>query len=132
MEIQFRINEKVAASAVIEVFKNSGINRPVDDPKRIQTMLDNSNLIVTAWNGTELVGIARSVTDFSYCCYLSDLAIKKEYQKFGIGKTLIELTQQSGGEQTTLLLLSSSSAMEYYPKVGFEKVENGYLIKRKT
>lgn len=132
MEIQFRINEKVAANAVIEVFKNSGINRPVDDPKRIQTMLDNSNLTVTAWNGIELVGIARSVTDFSYCCYLSDLAIKKEYQKFGIGKTLIELTQQSVGEQTALLLLSSTSAMEYYPKVGFEKIENGYLIKRKT
>ena len=131
MEIQFRINEKVAALAVIEVFQNAGINRPVDDVKRIQTMLDNSNLIVTAWNGTELVGIARSVTDFCYCCYLSDLAIKKEYQKFGIGKTLIELTQQSIGEQTMLLLLSNSSAMEYYPKVGFEKAENGFIIKRK-
>ncbi len=131
MEIQFRINEKVAALAVIEVFKNAGINRPVDDVKRIQTMLDNSNLIVTAWNGTELVGIARSVTDYCYCCYLSDLAIKKEFQKFGIGKTLIELTQQTIGEKTMLLLLSTTSAMEYYPKVGFEKAENGYIIKRK-
>ncbi len=132
MEIHFRINEKVSALAVMEVFRNSGINRPFDDEKRIQTMLDNSNLIISAWNGTELIGIARSITDFSYCCYLSDIAIKKEYQKFGIGKTMIEPTQQSIGEQTMLLLLSNTSAMEYYPKVGFEKVENGYVIKRKV
>ena len=63
---------------------------------------------------------------------LSDLAIKKQHQKFGIGKTLIELTQEAIGEQTMLLLLSNISAMEYYPKVGFEKVENGYIIKRKA
>ncbi|MDO9184985.1 MAG: GNAT family N-acetyltransferase [Bacteroidota bacterium] len=132
MEIQFRTNEKVTAEAVIEVFKSSGINRPVDDVKRMQTMLDNSNLVVTAWKGMELIGISRSVTDYSYCCYLSDLAVKKEYQKFGIGKTLIDITQQAIGEQTMLLLLSTTSAMEYYPKVGFEKVENGYIIKRKT
>lgn len=132
MEIQFRTNEKVKAESVIEVFKSSGINRPIDDVKRIQTMLDNSNLIVTAWKGFELIGISRSVTDYSYCCYLSDLAVKKEYQKFGIGKTLIDITQQAIGEQTMLLLLSTTSAMEYYPKVGFEKVENGYIIKRKA
>lgn len=132
MEIQFRTNEKVTAEAVIDVFKSSGINRPVDDVKRMQTMLDNSNLVVTAWKGMELIGISRSVTDYSYCCYLSDLAVKKEYQKFGIGKTLIDITQQAIGEQTMLLLLSTTSAMEYYPKVGFEKVENGYIIKRKV
>lgn len=131
MQIQFRVNEKLNAQAVIEVFKSSGIVRPIDDEKRIQAMLDNSNLIVSAWNGNELIGIARSVTDYNYCCYLSDLAIKKGHQKFGIGKTLIELTQEAVGVNTMLLLLSNSSAMEYYPKVGFEKVENGYIIKRK-
>src|ERR1035437_7931206 len=132
MEIHFRVNEKVTAQAVIEVYKSSGINRPIDDVKRIQSMLDNSNLIITAWNGTELIGIARALTDFTYCCYLSDLAIKKKHQKLGIGKTLIELTQETIGEQTMLLLLSSNPAMEYYPKIGFEKVGNGFIIKRKA
>lgn len=131
MKIQFKINSKVSAEAVIEVFKNSGISRPVDDKKRIQAMLDNSNLVITAWNGIHLIGIARSVTDFNYCCYLSDLAVIKEHQKSGIGKTLIELTQNTIGDQTMLLLLSADPAMGYYPKVGFEKVENGFIIKRK-
>ena len=131
MRIQYKINAKVKADSVIELFKNSGLNRPIDDLNRIQLMLDNSNLIITAWDGIELIGIARSVTDYNYCCYLSDLAVKKEYQNLGIGKTLIEHTQNTIGDQTMLLLLSAEPAMEYYPKIGFEKVENGFIIKRK-
>lgn len=131
MKIQFRINAALKATEVIEVFKSSGINRPVEDVGRIDLMFKNSNLVISAWDGIELIGIARSVTDYNYCCYLSDLAVKKEYQKTGIGKKLIELTQQTIGEQTMLLLLSAATAMEYYPKIGFEKVENGFTIKRK-
>jgi hypothetical protein len=86
MEIHFRVNEKVAAQAVIEVFKSSGIIRPVDDVERIQKMLDNSNLVITAWNGTELIGVARAVTDYNYCCYLSDLAIKKNIKSLVLEK----------------------------------------------
>ena len=128
--IKYKVNAKVDVNDVIEVFKSSGIVRPVDDRARIQQMLDNGSLTLTAWKGMELVGIARSLTDNCYCCYLSDLAVKKEYQGKGIGKTLIELTKDIIGEQTMLLLLSAAPAMEYYPKVGFEKVENGFIIKR--
>lgn len=117
---------------VVDLFKSSGINRPIDDEKRIQSMIDQANLIVTAWDGIQLVGIARSLTDYCYCCYLSDLAIKKEYQKSGIGKSLIEITQETIGEQTMLLLLSAEPALEYYPKIGFDKVENGFIIKCKA
>jgi GNAT superfamily N-acetyltransferase len=132
MKIQFKINAPLKTESVIEVFKSSGINRPIDDLKRIEAMFANSNLVISAWNGIELIGIARSVTDYNYCCYLSDLAVKKEHQKSGIGKTLIELTLQTIGDQTMLLLLSAAPAMEYYPKVGFEKIENGFIIKRKS
>ncbi|MDF2436757.1 MAG: family acetyltransferase [Bacteroidota bacterium] len=132
MKIQFRINAPLRTGDVIEVFKSSGINRPVEDHDRIELMLKNSNLIISAWDGIELIGIARSLTDYNYCCYLSDLAVKKEYQKTGIGKALIDHTQQTIGEQTMLLLLSAANAMEYYPKVGFETVDNAFTIKRKN
>jgi N-acetylglutamate synthase-like GNAT family acetyltransferase len=132
MKIQFKINAPLRTEAVIEVFRSSGITRPIEDEKRIEAMIKNSNLVISAWNGIELIGIARSVTDYNYCCYLSDLAVKEEHQKSGIGKTLIELTQQTIGENTMLLLLSAAPAMEYYPKVGFEKAENGFIIKRKS
>jgi len=121
------IPEKVL---VVELYKSAGLNRPVEDVDRIARMYANSNLVITAWDGQTLVGVARSLTDFCYCCYLSDLAVRKEYQKLGIGKKLIHLTKEEIGDQTMLLLLSAPAAMEYYPIVGFQKVNNAFMINR--
>lgn len=93
-------------------------------------MYKNSNLIISAWLNNELIGISRAITDFCYACYLSDVAVKSEYQKQGIGKRLIELTAKEIGNETALILISAPIAMEYYPKIGFEKVENGFIIRR--
>lgn len=93
-------------------------------------MYQNSNLVISAWNQRDLVAVARSLTDFCYCCYLSDLAVRLEYQSQGIGKELIRLTRESISDQSMLLLLSAPGAMEYYPKVGFKKVGNGFMIDR--
>jgi ribosomal protein S18 acetylase RimI-like enzyme len=131
MAITYKCNEPVTADDVIRVFRSSGIRRPVDDKARIQKMLEHANLIVTAWDGDRLVGIARALTDFSYCCYLSDLAVDGDYQRQGIGKALLRQIQDMIGEEVALILLSAANAMEYYPKVGFAKVENGYIIPRR-
>lgn len=130
--IEYKTNPTLNAEQIIEVFKSSGIKRPIDDKERIETMFKNSNLVIAAYCRDEVVGIARSVTDFSYCCYMSDLAVKKEFQKNGIGKKLIQLTKDAVSERSMLLLLSAPDAMEYYPNVGFERVENGFIIKRKS
>jgi GNAT superfamily N-acetyltransferase len=129
MNIQFKVNAKVSAAAVIEIYKSSGITRPLD-LARVQGMLDNSNLIITAWDGDHLIGMARSLTDYNYCCYLADLAVKKEHQKSGIGKTLIELTENAIGKNTMLVSLASGSIAEYHPKNGFEKLEHGFIIQQ--
>ena len=131
MEINYKVNFIPEVEQIIDVFISSGINRPTMDKERIEKMFSNSNLIVSAWDKENLVGISRSLTDFCYCCYLSDLAVKKEYQTSGIGKKMIELIRNIIGEQTALILLSSPSAMDYYPKVGFQKIDNGFIIKRK-
>jgi len=130
MEILYRNDITPTTQDIIEVYESSGINRPTSDKLRIQQMYDHSNLIATAWDKDKLVGIARSLTDFCYCCYLADLAVRQEYKMNGIGKKLIELTRTSIGEQTTLLLLSAPTAMDYYPKVGFQSVHNGFIINR--
>ena len=95
-------------------------------------MYENCNLIISAWMNSELIAVSRSITDFSYACYLSDLAVKHEYQKEGIGKQLIKLTEKEIGKQTALILLSAPLAMEYYPKIGFDKIENGFIIRREV
>ncbi len=130
MKVTYRTDITPSPRQIVDVYNSSGINRPTTDLDRIGKMYANSNLIVTAWDNDVLVGISRSLTDFCYCCYLSDLAVRKNYQAGGIGKKLIELTKQKIGGQTVLILLSATTAMGYYPKVGFEKIEIGFIIKR--
>jgi ribosomal protein S18 acetylase RimI-like enzyme len=129
-DIVYARESDLSAQELADVFRRSGIRRPVDDLPRLRKMVESADLILTARARGRLVGVARSLTDFCYCCYLSDLAVDAEYQRRGIGKELIRLTREAIGEETMLLLLSAPGAMEYYPKVGLEKVENGWMIKR--
>ncbi|GAE94667.1 protein export cytoplasm protein SecA ATPase RNA helicase [Gracilibacillus boraciitolerans JCM 21714] len=112
------------------IFEKSGIKRPYDDLDRLQQMLDHANILLTAWDEEKLIRVARGLTDFSYCCYLSDLAVDQSYQKQGIGKLLIQRVQQLLNENVALILLSSPTAIDYYPKIGFDKIDNGYKIPR--
>lgn len=91
-------------------------------------MLQHANLLCTAWDGAKLVGVARSVTDFEYCCYLSDLGVDERYQRQGIGKELIKLTQSKLGSKAKLILLSAPKAETYYPKVGFEAHRSAWIL----
>ena len=129
-EISYQINESIKPEELSNVFKVSGIKRPFNDLKRLQKMIENSNVLITAWDNELLIGVARALTDYSYCCYLSDLAVDKDYQQQGIGKELVKLLQEHIGAEVSVLLLSSPIAMEYYPKIGFEKIENGFKIPR--
>ena len=94
-------------------------------------MLDNANLLVTAWDGEKLIGVARALSDFSYCCYLSDLAVIKEYQHQDIGHELVTQVQNQIGDECVLILLSAPEVMEYYPRIGFTKVDNAFVVNRK-
>jgi predicted N-acetyltransferase YhbS len=132
MEISYHSDRMPTANQVIELYISAELNRPVYDVERIQKMYDNSDLVITAWHGEQLVGVSRSVTDWAFCCYLSDLAIRKEYQKAGIGRELIQLTKEKVGEQSMVLLLSVDTALDYYPRVGMEQLNNAFIIKREV
>ena len=120
----------VSPAQLAELYNASGINRPTADLPRLAKMLEHANLVIAAYAGDRLVGIARALSDFSYCCYLSDLAVARDFQRQGIGRELIRRVKLRAGEQSMLLLLSAPTAMAYYPKIGMEKVENGWIIKR--
>lgn len=121
MDIDYKIDKQVSLSQFIGLLKRSTLaeRRPIDDVC-LQGMLANSNLIITAWAGQQLVGIARSITDFHYCCYLSDLAVDVAYQQQGIGKQLQRITQQQLGPKCKLILLAAPSANSYYEPLGFK------------
>jgi predicted N-acetyltransferase YhbS len=128
--ITYEINKPLDAADVARLFDASTIRRPTGDLPRIARMLEHGNLTISAWDGGKLVGVSRALTDFVYCCYLSDLAVDKAYQRHGIGKEMIALTRREIGDQVALILLAAPEAMDYYPKVGFEKINNGYIIRR--
>jgi len=132
MDITYKTGIVPNTPDIIQLYNSAGLIRPTTDAGRISAMYANSNLIVSAWQGELLVGVSRALTDFCYCCYLSDLAVMEGYKQHGIGKRLIELTREALGSQVTLILLSAPGAMEYYPKVGFEDIDNGFIIKREN
>jgi len=133
MNITYRSNLKITAHEFIDLLKRSTLDerRPVDDPERIQKMLDHGNVMVTAWSGDQLVGVSRAVTDFSFCCYLSDLAVDKNFQHKGIGKQLVSLTHEAAGMETMLILLAAPAATKYYPKIGMAQFPHCFIVNRK-
>jgi predicted N-acetyltransferase YhbS len=132
MEISFCANKKVTTEQFIDILNRSTLaeRRPVKDIDCINSMLKNASLVVTAWDRDFLVGIARSLTDFNYACYLSDLAVDVAYQKQGIGRALIAHTQQALDSNCSIILLSAPAATEYYPRIGFSQHPSAWTLPR--
>jgi ribosomal protein S18 acetylase RimI-like enzyme len=130
MNIRYEVALPIAAEQFVDVLMRStlGERRPIHDPVAIASMLKHANLLCTAWDEEKLVGVARSVTDFQYCSYLSDLAVDKAYQRKGIGKELIRLTQSRLGENAKIILLAAPRAVDYYPRLGFEAHKSAWLL----
>jgi len=132
MGIEYKINTPVTTDQFIELLKKStlGERRPIEDHKCMEGMINHSNLIITAWNGEALIGIARSMTDFHYACYLSDLAVDAEYQSNGVGKNLQLITQEQLGPKCKLILISAPAANSYYEHVGFTNNQRCWVLER--
>ena len=129
-DITYEAEKSPSSAEVAELFRASGLRRPHDDLKRIEMMLQHANLLVSARHAGMLVGMARALTDFSYCCYLSDLAVHRDYQRNGIGKELVSCIRRKLSDEVMILLLAAPEAMDYYPPLGFQKVGNGWIIPR--
>jgi predicted N-acetyltransferase YhbS len=128
--LQYRLGNAIDLDQTIELYRAStlGERRPVDDRERMRKMLASANLVVTAWEGDLLVGISRSVTDFVYCTYLSDLAVRLSHQRHGVGKELIRRTQAEA-PQAMLILLAAPKAVGYYPRIGFTRHDSAWILR---
>ena len=130
--ITYRRDAPLTADDYIALLRRSTLaeRRPVDDAAAIAGMVANAGLTVTAWDGELLVGVARSVTDFTYCCYLSDLAVDVAYQRQGIGVELIARTQAALGPRCNLILLAAPAAADYYSHIGFVHHPRCWILPR--
>lgn len=132
MSIEYRINAPLSAEQFIDLLTRStlGKRRPIHDRECMEGMIANSNLTITAWESNRLVGIARSMTDFHYACYLSDLAICQSLQKSGIGKQLQIITQNQLGPRCKLILIAAPEANTYYEQIGFTNNPRCWVLER--
>jgi predicted N-acetyltransferase YhbS len=130
--IEYRHNASISAEQAIDLYKRStlGERRPIHNVQTFEDMLKNANLTITAWDGEALVGISRSLTDFSYVAYLADLAVDEKYQCSGIGKQLIEETKARLGPECMIVLLAAPKANEYYENIGFEHNPRAWTLKK--
>ena len=132
MSIEYKINHSISTEQFISLLADStlGERRPIADYECMEGMISNSNLTVSAWDSGKLVGISRCMTDFHYACYLSDLAVSKNYQKLGIGKQLQILTQEQLGPRCKLILISAPAANSYYEHIGFSNNPRCWVLER--
>ena len=130
MNVEYKINQAITAGQFIGLLSKTslGARRPIDQIETIEAMLANANLLITAWQGDRLIGVARSVTDFVYCCYLSDIAVDESIQSSGVGKTLIRMTKEALSPKCSLILLSAPQAVDYYPKIGFTQHNSAWVL----
>lgn len=128
--IDYRTGNDVDLDEMIELYVDStlGERRPVGERERMSRMLAEANLVITAWDGDLMVGISRSVTDWVYCTYLSDLAVRAKYQGQGIGKELVRQTRDATPE-ATVILLAAPKAVDYYPKIGMTRHESAWILR---
>jgi GNAT superfamily N-acetyltransferase len=130
-DIEYRYGNDLNLDQVIELYNAStlGERRPVDDRRIMTDMLRHANLVVTAWDGDLLVGLARTLSDFSYVGYLADLAVRLSHQRRGIGVELIRKTRERMGPRSLLVLLAAPKAVEYYPKIGFTRHDSAWTLR---
>jgi ribosomal protein S18 acetylase RimI-like enzyme len=128
--IDYKINFPITVDQFIDLLNKSTLceRRPMHDIECLKGMVENSNLTITAWHTGALIGIARSVTDFHYACYLSDLAVDKQHQRKGIGKKLQFLTQKQLGPNCKLILIAAPAANEYYRKLGYTQNNRCWVL----
>src|SRR5262249_52796438 len=118
-DVTYAVEPGLEAMEFLDLLQRSTLaeRRPVDEPDTIRGMLAHAGVLVTARVDGRLVGVSRAITDFSYCTYLSDLAVDRAFQRRGIGRALIQRTHEAAGLKTTLILLAAPLARSYYPHI---------------
>ncbi len=132
MDITYQLEPNVSVEEFLDVLDRSTLaaRRPVEEHDTIKGMLRHASVIVTARAEGKLVGISRAITDFSYCTYLSDLAVAVDFQRRGIGRELIRRTHEAAGLHTALILLAAPQAESYYPQIGMQPHHSCWTIAR--
>jgi len=132
MGIRYAADVNLDVSQVAALYERATLRRPTRDTVRMGRMLEHANLVVGAWDGERLIGVARALTDFGWVCYLADLAVDPDYQRRGVGRELIRRVREYVGPEISIVLRAAPLAADYYHRIGFTHLDNAWILPGET
>jgi GNAT superfamily N-acetyltransferase len=125
-----KVNAPLTVQQVHDLYQQTHFDKPIADAARLQVMIDETQLVLSVWDDEHLIGFARCLTDFEYCCYLSDILILPAYEGHQIGRQLIATLQAYIGPRVTLSLRAADSAVGFYERINLPHADNMFRIGR--
>ena len=130
MSIVYSTNDMPNATEVTDLLRAGGFNRPLDDLTRVERMLRNASVIVTARDEGALIGVVRGLADYAVYALVTELAVAAPYKRMGIGRELLRLFREQAGEECTIILHSSEEGHAFYGHIGWDNIDRTWRLPR--
>lgn len=128
--IKYNLDKKVDYDKLITLFNQVGWDDKTEDIDRLKGMVENSQIVVTAWDEEIMIGFARCTTDYVFNGQINNVVVDSKYRRKGIGKCLINKILDSS-KQVTYMLRGDINNEEFYKGLGFEDGSICLVYKRK-
>lgn len=128
--IIYHTDKKVDYDKLKTLFNEVGWNDKTDDINRLKAMVENSQIVVTAWDEKTMVGFARCTTDYVFNGQINNVVVDSKYRRKGIGRVLIN-TILDNSKQVTYMLRGSIRNEKFYRSLGFEDGQISLIYRRK-
>ena len=103
-------------------------DRKLNDLKKC---LSNSDVIISIWVGSQIVGFGRALSDGIYRGVLWDIVIDKNHQGKGYGKLIVKTLLNSPKlKHTKKVYLMTTDKKQFYSQIDFKDVITQNLLIR--
>ncbi len=104
------------------------------NPESIQLALEETDLLVHAWDGSRLVATARVLTDGAYYATIWDVIVDPEYQGYGIGRAVTHraVAPFVGRGFSFIALFSAEGKHPFYERLGFVGQPRGMILQEEN
>ena len=109
---------------IMRLYESVGWTAYTDHPEVLRKGFENSMLILTAYEGDQLLGIIRAVGDGYTVVFIQDILVFPEYQRKGIGSALLQaiLDRYSHVRQIELATDNTPKTIAFYKSMGFREL----------
>jgi len=118
--IQYSDNRDLPRDAVIALYRANEWSS-AEKPDLLLPALRASHSLISAWDGTKLVGLGNAISDGYLVVYYPHLLVLPEYRRRGIGKQIMKMLIARYKDFHQHIIMADSQALNFYRKCGFER-----------